>query len=153
MPTSSSFGNRYLATSAGSLSILTELQLYVVEELRHRVAGRLQPPQRASHHVSGSVRVGSEIVDHEGDAKPGQNLLHNPGHLPTRTHGSCRRRLPQHSPVPIADQWQSTLCVTIASKGSQPSPTTPILGRKPLLYLLRRAGFRADWPRGRLAPC
>src|SRR5258708_23822610 len=126
MPTSSSFGSRYLATSAGSLSVLTELQLYVVEELCQGVARRLEPAQSAGHHVSGSVRVGSEIVDHEGDASPGQNLLHSPGHLPTRTHGSCRRRWPQHSPVPIADQWQSTACVTIASKGSQPSPTTPI---------------------------
>src|SRR6266436_5304927 len=63
---------------------------------------------------------------------------------------SCRRYWPQHSPLPIADQWQSTACATIASRGSQPSPTTPILDRKPLLFLVRRAGFRADGPRGSL---
>src|SRR5258707_4103743 len=62
---------------------------------------------------------------------------------------SCRRHWPQHSPLPIADQWQSTPRATIASRESQPSTTTPILDRKPLLFLVRRAGFRADGPRGR----
>src|SRR5215472_16364853 len=95
-----------------------------------------------------AVRVGCEVVDHEGDSCPGEDLLQHRS-PPYRTNYNRSVRSPQHSPVPIADQWQPTACATLAPRGSRARLSTPIPCRKPLLFLLRRVGFRADGPRGR----
>src|SRR5215469_12580427 len=82
-----------------------------------------------------AVRVGRDVVDHEGDSCPGEDLLQHRS-PPYRTNYNRSVRSPQHSPVPITDQWQPTACATLAPRGSRARLSTPILCRKPLLFLL-----------------
>src|ERR1700683_2712180 len=71
------------------------LQLYVFEERAKRVTRTLQPVQGAIHYIGGSPWIGNEIINDEGYASPGQNLLHHGVHLPTKRSG-----LPAYLPAP-----------------------------------------------------
>src|SRR5260370_40251620 len=58
-------------------------QLYVIEERRQGVPCRLQPAECASDYVRSALRRCGQIVDHERDGSPGQDLTQHDVHLPS----------------------------------------------------------------------
>src|ERR1700689_3008748 len=84
--TRTSRGSKYLSTEACSFLVvaarLTQLQPYVVQERAKGVTGGLQPVEGTGDDIGGPLRRGNQVIDYEGNACPGQNLLQHGDHLP-----------------------------------------------------------------------